>query len=139
MIRISRTTDVDLIAHLERRDFGSTILTPGELARSIWWVARDKDAIAAWTGLQPVDDGTAVFLVRSGVASDYRGRGLHRRLIRTRIRHARTMPDVKCLITYTDPSNATSANNLISCGFRVYTPAYAWVGREYVYFRKVIR
>lgn len=61
------------------------------------------------------------YLARAGVLTDHRGHGLQLRLIRARIKLARTL-GYEWLISETI-DNPQSANNLVSAGFRAWHPA----------------
>ena len=77
--------------------------------------------------------GVCLFLNSAGVRYHWRGQGLHKRLIKVRTKYAKRNGLVA--ITYTSPDNIVSANNLISCGFKLYTPANEWVGPNFLYWR----
>ena len=100
-----------------------------------WWIVYDKNKDpAAFAGIKPsyqwLDTG---YLCRAGVLSHHRGQGLQRRLIRKRIRRAREL-GWKWLVTDTN-ENTISANNLIECGFRMYTPSSPWSFKTACYWR----
>jgi predicted GNAT family acetyltransferase len=77
--------------------------------------------------------GDFMFLNSAGVKPAFRGQGLHKRLIKVRLAYAKRhdLP----VITYTSLSNTASSNNLIHCGFKLYLPENAWVGKDYLYWR----
>lgn len=99
-----------------------------------WWIVRDvgDGVLAGYCGivLSHADRG---FLCRAGVMPHARGNGLQRRMIRARERFARTQGWTR-LVTYTHFTNTSSANNLIACGYRLYTPDAAWGGSSALYF-----
>lgn len=73
-------------------------------------------------------------MVRAGVAPAYQGQGLQKRLIRIRERFARKQ-GMNWLITSTY-ANMRSANNLISCGFRIFEPTLEWGAEGTIYWSK---
>lgn len=102
-----------------------------------FWIARDADG-------EPVGFCSAVymaweqsvFLSSAVVFRAARGRGLQRRMIRTRVAWARRR-GAECVLTYTVEHNWPSAYNLLREGFRHYDARYAWVGKAW-YFRKLL-
>jgi GNAT superfamily N-acetyltransferase len=72
----------------------------------------------------------------AGVHEEYRGRGLQKRLIRARVRHAKRI-GWKYAITYTI-DNPPSENSLIGCGFKRYAPADPYVKGTANYWRKLL-
>jgi len=126
-VRLAEDDDLVDVRVIERECF------PGEAWRVVdawdrwtWWVAEDDAGdVVAFAAAVVVDGSSTAFLALAGVASEARGRGLQRRLIRVREAWARG----RCcshMVTYTAPHNNTSANNLIRCGYQLYTPAEAW-------------
>jgi GNAT superfamily N-acetyltransferase len=102
-----------------------------------WWLAWDDGEPVAFAGVRPslrwID---CMYLCRSGVAPEHRGKGVQKRLIRVREAYAREMA-MRWLISDTT-NNPASANSLISCGFRMYEPAAPWGNRHTVYWKKRI-
>jgi GNAT superfamily N-acetyltransferase len=96
-----------------------------------WWVMTSGNVIIGYCGCA-FTEGLCIF-VRAWVHKDYRGQGLQKKMIRLRIKSAY---DCHIAITYTTTDNCPSANNLISQGFKFYTPEYAYGGREMLYFQK---
>lgn len=113
--------------------------TPADTTRGHWWVAYEGDHPAGFAGLyeSSSDVGTG-YLCRAGVLPAFRGRGLQRKLIATRERKAKSL-GLTALCTDTIPGNPASSNNLIACGFRMYTPAYDWAGPDACYWRKTLK
>lgn len=134
-VRVERSHDVSLLKRLH------TVTLPADdlpnFAAGSWWVARRGDAVVAFAGLTPsVRWGDACYLVRSGVIPSARGRGLQRRLIQVRERHARRA-GMRWLITDTF-QNPASANSLIACGFRLFEPRDPWGLNGALYWRKAL-
>lgn len=96
-----------------------------------WWVIVDKKQIVAYCG-SIYNQGICIFN-RAWVKSEYRGLGLQKILIKTRLNAAKGN---NVAISYTTADNYASANNLIDCGFRLYCPEYAYGGRDKLYFKK---
>lgn len=74
-----------------------------------------------------------MFLSRAGVFPWLSGRGLQRRMIRTRIKWAKKI-GARYVVTYTTYDNHLSICNLIKCGFRFYVPEWKWAGPGVHYF-----
>ncbi len=90
-----------------------------------WWVAIHKKTIVAYCGCL-YSEGICIF-VRAWVHKGYRGFGVQRQMIQTRLRAA-AVKKCKTVITYTTYDNTHSANNLIKTGFLLYDPWYRWAG-----------
>jgi N-acetylglutamate synthase-like GNAT family acetyltransferase len=133
VIRIRRTTDLELVAKLDRICFPAD--EPVEFALNrFWWVATRDGIPVAYAGVSAILDSDLLYLCRCGVVPWARGLGLQRRLIQARVRLARKFKLEP--ITDTQPGNWASANNLIACGFRMYEPGYRWAGDSWCYWRK---
>ena len=101
----------------------------------VWWVAYRKDTPVGFSCLSPsqqLEDG--IYLGRCGVLKAYRGYGIQRQMIRLRIQWARRHGYKWAVSDTTD--NIPSANNLISCGFRLYTPKITYSFARALYWRK---
>jgi GNAT superfamily N-acetyltransferase len=122
---------LQLIAELDRLCFPDDEPYPVEGAQ--WWLALGPGGVPlgyAGAKVMPLDRHT--YLCRAGVLPQARGRGLQRRLIRTRLAWARKVGAVGCY-TYTI-ANPASANSLISCGFRAFEPKWRWGGNSACYW-----
>ena len=130
--KLCRTTNLDLVRGLHTEvmpaDSPHLCIKDG----SILWLAKTGESIAGYCSA--IETDSCVFLNSAGVLKYYRGRGLHRRLIRVRAAYAKRAG--KPCITYTVVGNTASANNLIREGFLTYEPSYAWVGRGVNYWMK---
>ena len=133
-MRLSRTEDLDEIQRLNMLLVGNRLTDP-QLHQSAWWLATGEDGDSAgFCGVKADTEGQWVYLIRAGVCEGYRGRGLQRRMIQVRLNWARRCTRAAIAITDTIPENTASNNNLIRCGFRLYTPDYPWVGEEGVLY-----
>ena len=101
---------------------------------SYWWVVWDSEKPVAFGGMRPcqhkANEGMAAF-TRCGVARDYRGQGIQKRLIKARVAHARRL-GLKQVVTYVKNWNLASANSLIGCGFKLYRGT--WGGKGSLHF-----
>jgi GNAT superfamily N-acetyltransferase len=113
---------------LEARLFGHRYAQPG----AEWWIAEREGQLVGFGGAKLWEPDGRVFLCRAGVAPEARGQGLQKRLIRVRVAWARKVGATGCY-TYTI-DNPASQNSLIACGFRTFSPSYAWGGSEAIYW-----
>ena len=101
----------------------------------VWWMAyRQKTPVgfSCATPSKQLVDG--VYLGRCGVLPAYRGRGIQRQMIRLRVAWAKRHGYNWAVSDTTD--NIPSANNLISCGFRLYVPEVQYSFVRTLYWRK---
>ncbi len=100
-----------------------------------WWLAfLDEHPVAYAAYVEARTNPGTVYLCRAGVLPQCRGAGLQRRLVGVRERHARKHGYVGAVSdTYDNPH---SANNLIRCGYRMFTPSHKWAFVESQYWRK---
>lgn len=102
-----------------------------------WWIACQDGCDIGFAGLvRSVRWSDCGYLCRAGVVPGYRGRGLQKKFIRVRIRQAKTF-GWKWLVTDTR-FNPASANNLISCGFKMFDPTDPWGCKHTLYWRKAL-
>ncbi len=133
-----RLVRVDGAKWASRLDELHRICLPGDdlydTLKGHWWVAFEGPQAVAFAGYSPVsrEPGYA-YLCRSGVIPSHRGRGIQKRLIKVRVRHARAA-GYRCLISATY-FNPPSANSLIACGFRMYDPHTPWLDTGACYWR----
>lgn len=108
---------------------------PYEPVHGVWFIAYAENGDpAAYAGLvQSTQWADTAYLCRAGVLYKYRGKGLQKRLIKARIRAAKTM-GFNWLISDTS-DNAPSANSLISAGFRMYDPSKPYALNNSLYWR----
>lgn len=101
-----------------------------------WWLAFVDDVPAGFASMRPsVAFSLTGYLSRAGVAPEFRGNGLQKRLIRARESFARRH-GWQWLVT--DSFNPVSANNLMDCGYRAYAPAQPWAFAYSTYWRRRI-
>ncbi len=134
MIRRAHGAELDVVERLQK-----LILPydkPDCTSSGAWWLARDENgAPVAFAGIkQSVHWSDAMYLCRSGVLGRARGKGMQRRLIAVRERHARRLGKNWLISDTTD--NPASANSLIGAGFRMYEPSSPWGLKAACYWRK---
>ena len=101
-----------------------------------WWAFIDDEGkVGAYCG--SIYANNICIMIRAWVKKKHRGKGLQKKLIKTRINAAK-IQDCHTIITYTTKDNYPSANNLISQGFKLYFPEYAYGGNEMLYWSKKI-
>jgi len=108
---------------------------PADVSYGDWWLAYDDDEPVAFAGTYPSTKYPGgVYFVRAGVMQGHRGRGLHKRLIRTRLQYAKRRGLILAVTDTRD--NPQSSNALIACGFRLFSPAKPWGHPDAVYWRR---
>jgi len=127
----------EVIRRLDEKCFPDKDVHREPFGTTWWWIARDKTngSPVGYAGLRYLtkpDD--CAYFCRAGVIASHRGQGLQKRLIRARVAYARRQ-GWSGVLTYTSADNYPSANSLVSQGFRLYSPSFAWSGREMLYFR----
>jgi GNAT superfamily N-acetyltransferase len=101
-----------------------------------WWLVNDHTGgSVAFGGLRVSKTEGGAYLCRAGVHPQVRGNGLQTRLIQAREKWARKQ-GLRFLVTDTIFGNNHSVNNLISCGFRAYSPITPWGHETNSYWRK---
>jgi hypothetical protein len=109
--------------------------TPYKTDRGHWWVAyAECGKPVAFAGLVRSTRWTDTgYLCRAGVLDGFTGHGLQKRLIKVRLAQAKKLNWNWCITDTTN--NPASSNSLISCGFRVYTPANPWSFKNAIYWK----
>lgn len=106
--------------------------------RGDWWIVSRGGKEAAYCGIVPsYQTPNAGYLSAAAVLPEFRGHGLHRRMLRVRIKHAREMGWTQ-LFTETIFDNVYSANTMIKCGFLQFKPKVPWGSPYAVYWRRDI-
>lgn len=111
---------------------------PMDASEGHWWIAYEGEFPVAFASVSQSNQWTDCgYLCRSGVLRSHRGRGLQKRMIRVREAKARQL-GWNWLIsdTYQNPA---SANSLIGCGYRTFTPTRPWSFDGAIYWRKRVR
>lgn len=109
--------------------------TPTDTDVGFWWVAYEGSTPAGFCGLyHSATDPEGGYLCRAGVLPSFRGRHLQRKLIAVRERKAREL-GMKTLVTDTF-CNPQSSNNLIACGYRMFSPVKRWGFDAACYWKK---
>ena len=132
MIRLRQTDDVEEIRALNALSFPNDKWIGDD--HTFWVATSDDGTSAGYCSAVFRPEGGYVFLSRAAVFPWAEGQGLQRRMIRTRVRWAKTLQGCNRVITYTSLKNYQSMVNLLRCGFRFYTPPMLYVGEQYHYF-----
>ena len=102
-----------------------------------WWVVYDDKEPVGFCGLTHVPSwDSAGYLNRGGMIHTHRGKGMQRRMINVRIKKARKV-GWNWLVSATR-ENIPSSNNLIACGFKLYTPTFKWLDGHCLYWIRKI-
>lgn len=100
-----------------------------------WWICWRGGEAVGFAGMYLSSRWTdTVYLCRAGILPEHRGHGLQRRLIRARVRMARSI-GMTWAVTDTR-QNASSANNLIREGFLMIQPSTPWSFRDACYWAR---
>lgn len=135
-IILRKSTDLNLIKALHVICFPYDEFE--EKPNTIWWVGFHDEQPVCFAGLTVYNNGRdqCGYLIRGGVQPSYRGQNLQMRLIKTREKEAKKL-GLKELVTYTVLDNLPSSNNLIKCGFRLYSPSEQWGGDANYWLKKI--
>ncbi len=137
-LRIRQTKDTNIIHTLDAQVFDYEQSSPVETEGATWWIVYDGKKPVAYAGAVHFVDKNSVYLCRAGVLESHRGLGLQQELIKRRIKWARSC-GVDRIVTYTDIDNLYSSNNLIKCGFLLYSPDFPWGSSDSaLYWKKVL-
>ena len=102
----------------------------------LWKVEDDTNKLVGFCSLRLLEcEPNVVFFNWAGLLVEARGKGLQKRMIRTREKWCRKN-NIKSIITYTTPANIQSASSLLKTGYLLYIPDYSWAGENILYFIK---
>lgn len=106
---------------------GTELADPAE---GFWWIVFDESGKpAGFAAMKQSSQFTdTAYFSRAGILEEHTGNALQKRLIKARINKSKIM-GFKWAITDTS-KNPPSANSLINCGFKMYSPSKPW-GWEY--------
>lgn len=130
-IRIRQTTDEELIKKLDAKIFGKGLWYNDPL--NVYWIAKDERGEIAGYCIATPRPFDEVFLSRVGVFKKFRGHNLQKRMIRVRMRWAKSH-GFKHVVTYTAIDNGPSIKSLLDCGLKIFTPEWQWAGKVITYF-----
>ncbi len=138
---VRKTTNKTLLRRLDRKIMGKRDADPSEFDGDtrVWWVAVYDGRIVGYCGLsvEHGDEGIG-YLTRAGILPEFRGKGLQKKLIEVRDEEAEKR-GYKVNITYVAKWNHASANNLIRCGYTLYSPEWKYGLKDALYFRKYFK
>ena len=130
-----RDTDLTLLRVLDAAAFADD--EPYEdIESDICWIAKVDGIPAGFACLNIMDDKEG-FLSRCGVMPKFRGLGIQKKLIETRIKYA-SLIELQSLVTYTSEDNTYSQNNLKVCGFNIVVPEQLFGLENGIYFHRSI-
>lgn len=88
----------------------------------VWWILKDGKKSIGFCAIDRSNNYlNTAYLYRAGIDFSYRGKGLHKRMIRLRERWAKKN-GIKWVVTDTYSDNFNSSNSLISLGYRLWSP-----------------
>ena len=124
---------VALLKYLQKECLPTTVLY--DVNKGHWWIAYDGNIPIGFAGLvRSASWYDCGYLCRGGIIAGYRGHKLQRRLIKVREMQAKKLGWTWIITDTRD--NPASANNLISAGFKMYTPTKPWGFKDALYWRK---
>lgn len=127
-------TNLEILNNLEKICFPK--MPPYNKQSAVWWFVYDNNNTPiAFAGAKLWEPDNYVYLCLSGVLPNCRGKGIQKKLINVRIKWAKSIGAKGCY-TYTVPENYPSSNSLISCGFKLFKPAYKWGYEDGLYWIK---
>ena len=99
-----------------------------------WWIVYSDGKPVAYAGAKKYL--CYLDLIRVGVLPEYRGNGIQKMLIASRVEFAREQ-EVHEVITYTSRCNLHSIDNLRESGFVIWAPTdkKIYFGDEFLYWR----
>ena len=138
MVRFKKYESLDASTKKQNETLQKTCLPdddPTFPEDGIWWVGYDNKQAVAFCLIKPSSqwEDTA-YLARSGVLYYWRGRGLQKKMIRIREKHARSR-GYTWLISDTT-KNPPSANSLARLGYQMFEPTKPWGLECSLYWRK---
>jgi GNAT superfamily N-acetyltransferase len=121
--QVAGSAHESVILGLQHLTFPNDDVVP--VSRGMWWLAWHKGNPVAVAGAYPCEGwSSCLYVSRTGVLADHRGRGLQGRLLDVCMRKARALGMSHVIsTTYCNP---VSSNNFIDRGFRLYSPAQPW-------------
>lgn len=140
MIVVRRVDNTDPLVQLALREmdkecFDAKKDASPSVETGTWWVAYDGKAPAGYCCLRESQSQPGWgYMSRAGVVEKYRGRGLQKRMIKTRLTHAKKLK-MKGVVSDTAKYNVASSNSLIACGFKLYRPEWPWSFESALYWR----
>lgn len=103
-----------------------------------WWLGYSNKQPIAFCLVKPSKYWLdTAYLARSGVLYLWRGKGLQKRMIRIRERHARAKGYTWMVSDTTE--NPPSANSLARMGYQMFDPTMPWGNETSLYWRKRLR
>jgi len=132
-MHIRKTNQLEEVKELHKRIFPSDncdVLETDEL----WKVMDSSGNAVGFCSIRSLEH-KIVFFNWAGLLLKAQGKGLHKRMIRTREKWCRKN-GVKSIVTYCVVENIQSARNLIKSGYELFIPEYQWAGKNNLYFIK---
>lgn len=113
-------------------------LKPHEWEDGYWWMAYHEGVAVAFAGIvQSILAPDIGYFKRVGVLPNHRGHGLQRRLMRAFEAKSKRI-GWRTIVTDTTDNNP-SANNIITCGYKLFTPSIPWAFPNSLYWYKRLR
>lgn len=126
--------EADELAALHQLSFLDDTKAP-DFDDGYWWVAYNGNLAVAFAGVMQSFLGNDIgYFNRVGVLPNHRGHGLQRRLMKAFEAKSKRVGWSTIVTDTTD--NNTSANNIITCGYKLFTPSVPWAFHNSLYWYK---
>lgn len=133
-MKIKKVKSPDVPRALHKAIFGDEAEWDEGRTSQYWVVYDEAGDPVGFCSLYPLSkEPGCVFFSRAGLLPSAQGKGLHKKMIETRMRWSKRN-GYKIAITYTHRLNAKSFSNLQQCGFALYLPENNYAGKEFLYF-----
>lgn len=136
ILKVNSDGRLELLEQMHRELFDAP-LPKLDGVEQYWIHLTDDGKLIGFCGIRPSAQWQNTgYLLRAGVYPEFRGKGIQKQYIKLRIRYAKKQ-GWEWLITDAR-QNPASVNNLIACGFRMYSPSNPWSFKDATYWRRKI-
>lgn len=128
----------NIINPMDERYFGKECICWKRKKNYVWWILYDDQKPIGFCGIKVNKNLGYVYLIRSAILKKYRGMGLGKRMIKSRLKYCEEKLGLKYIVTDCHRENLPSISNLKSFGFEQYNPSVLWALDESIYLRKIL-
>lgn len=134
IIRIAPTKRLTLIEELNNQSEFFPEDPIDDIQDHSWFLAKIGTQVVGWSGYK-IKSEEEVEIYRTGVLPAFQNQGIKRKMVRAMERHAKGRGYL-IMKSYCDIDNVTSANSLISSGYKLYNPATPYCDGPWIYWKK---